>query len=68
MARLVMNTMLASGGYPWTVIRREDRDAYLAALESASVDTDIRPFARFVAERVECRWSGRRECRKKADI
>ncbi|MGH6895827.1 MAG: Fic family protein [Geminicoccaceae bacterium] len=55
MARFVMNAMLASGGYPWTVIRVEDRDAYLAALESASVDTDIRPFARFVAERVE--WS-----------
>lgn len=55
MARFVMNAMLASGGYPWTVIRVEDRDAYLAALESASIDTDIRPFARFVAERVE--WS-----------
>ena len=55
MARFVMNAMLASGGYPWTVIRVEDRDAYLAALESASVGTDIRPFARFVAERVA--WS-----------
>ena len=30
MARFVMNTMLASGGDPWTVIRVEDRDAYLA--------------------------------------
>ena len=54
-ARFVMNAMLASGGYPWTVIRVEDRDAYLAALESASTGMDIRPFARFVAERVE--WS-----------
>lgn len=52
MARLVMNLMLASGGYPWTVIRVEDRAGYLAALESASVDRDIGPFARFVAARV----------------
>jgi len=49
-ARFLMNTMLASGGYPWTVIRVEDRDAYLAALENASINTDIRPFATFIAE------------------
>lgn len=55
MARFVMNAMLASGGYPWTVIRVEDRDDYLAALESASTDQNIAPFARFVAERVQ--WS-----------
>lgn len=55
MARFLMNAMLASGGYPWTVIRVEDRDAYLAALESASVRQDIAPFAGFVAERVK--WS-----------
>ena len=51
-ARFLMNTMLASAGYAWTVIRVEDRDEYLAALESASVDSDIRPFARFLGERV----------------
>ena len=55
MARLVMNATLASGGYPWTVIRLEDRNAYLSALEAASVDREIEAFARFVAERV--RWS-----------
>lgn len=54
-ARFFMNAMLASGGYPWTVIRVEDRDQYLAALEAASVESDMRPFARFLAERV--RWS-----------
>ncbi len=51
MARFAMNLMLASGGYPWTVIRVEDRADYLAALESASVDRDVEPFARFVAAR-----------------
>ena len=58
MARFVMNAMLASGGYPWTVIRLEDRDAYLTALEAASVDQDIEVFARFLAKRVE--WSRER--------
>jgi hypothetical protein len=46
---------LASGGYPWTVIRVEDRDAYLAALDRASIDASIQPFATFIAERVQ--WS-----------
>jgi fido (protein-threonine AMPylation protein) len=55
MARFLMNAMLASGGYPWTVVRVEDRDAYLAALDRASIDADIRPFATFLAERVN--WS-----------
>ena len=51
-ARFLMNLMLASGGYPWTVIRVDDREEYLATLETASVDSDIRPFATFVAARV----------------
>lgn len=55
MARFTMNATLASGGYPWIVIRVEDRKAYMAALESASVDMDIKPFAHFIAERVQ--WS-----------
>lgn len=61
MARFVMNAMLASGGYPWTVIRVEDRDAYLFALDRASIDMDIAPLTAFVAERV--RWSGERAAR-----
>ena len=55
MARFVMNAMLASGGYPWTVIRVEDRDAYLNALEAASIGLEIEPFAQFVAQQVQ--WS-----------
>lgn len=54
-ARFMMNAMLASGGSPWTVVRVEDRAAYLAALDRASIDMDIAPFAQFIAERV--RWS-----------
>ena len=52
MARFLMNVMLASDGYPWTVIHVQDRTDYLAALETASVDQDIEPFARFLAEQV----------------
>ena len=55
MARFLMNVMLASGGERWTVIRVEDRNLYMSALESASIDMDIQPFAEFIAERV--RWS-----------
>ena len=55
MARFLMNAMLASGGYPWTVIRVRDRTAYLGALDRASIDVDIKPFTTFVAERVQ--WS-----------
>ena len=55
MARFVMNAVLASGGYPWTVIRVDDRNAYLATLEAASINHDINTFARFVVERVQ--WS-----------
>jgi len=52
MARFLMNAP-ASGGYPWTVIRVEDRDAYLRALDRASIDMDVGPFADFIAERVQ---------------
>lgn len=55
MARFLMNAMLASGGYPWTVIRVEDRIRYLRALDRASIDADIGDFASFIAERVH--WS-----------
>lgn len=52
-ARFLMNAMLGSGGYPWTVIRVVRRTAYLAALEAASVGGDIRPFAAFVLEELQ---------------
>ena len=65
MARFFMNAMLASGGYPWTVVRIEDRNVYLKALDSASIDMDIRPFAAFIAERVQ--WSTKQESAKVHD-
>jgi len=52
-ARFVMNAMLASGGYPWTVIQVDDRETYLSGLERASNDQDISLFAQYVANRVK---------------
>ena len=59
MGRFLMNVMLASGGYPWTVIPVERRDDYMRALESASVKQDIKPFAELVAGLVRDRLEGK---------
>jgi len=53
MGRFLMNTMLAGGGYPWTVIPVERRQNYMQALEQASVHQNIVPFTTFLAELVE---------------
>jgi len=47
--RFLMNTILASGGYPWTIIPVEKRDDYMQSLEAASVDQNIQPFTKFLA-------------------
>lgn len=52
LARLLMNALLAAGGYPWTIIQVDDRATYMSALDRASVDLDIRPFAQFLADQV----------------
>lgn len=49
MGRFLLNAMLASGGYPWTVIPVEERDRYMNALEKASIEKNIEPFAEFLA-------------------
>ena len=51
--RFLMNVMLAADGYPWTVVPLEQRDAYMAALEEASVPQNIVSFAKFLGHLVE---------------
>jgi hypothetical protein len=53
MGRFLMNAMLASGGYPWTVVKVSDRNQYMRALDQASSDGNIEPFAKFIATCVE---------------
>lgn len=52
MARFLMNTQLISGGFPWTIIKVEDRKEYMSALENASTKNDISDFAGFIARKV----------------
>jgi Fic family protein len=52
MGRFLMNTMLVSGGYPWTVVPVNERDEYMAALEEASARQDITRLAVFLARLV----------------
>ena len=56
--RFLMNMMLVSGGYPWTIIRsdREHRTNYLEALEEASVQRKIARFCQFVAKEMTVDW------------
>ncbi len=59
MARFLMNVMLASGGYPWTVIPVEERNNYMQTLEEASVEGDIQPFTKFLSRLVKAGISGK---------
>jgi Uncharacterized conserved protein len=47
-ARFVMNAMLTTSGLPWTIIPTEKRDEYMQALEVASVEGNILPFAKLI--------------------
>jgi hypothetical protein len=51
--RFLMNVMLAAGGFPWTVVPVQERDAYMAALEDASARQHIVPFTDFLTRLVK---------------
>lgn len=51
--RFLINVMLASGGYPWTIIRLKRRKQYMAGLENASVRGNIETFTKFIKEEME---------------
>src|SRR3990167_4113578 len=47
-ARFLMNTLLASGGYPWTVIRVKNRNQYISILEKTHNQFDLTAFSKFI--------------------
>ncbi len=49
-ARFAMNALLAAGGYPWTVVRIDERERYLAALDVASLTGNVREFASLLGD------------------
>ena len=53
MSRFLMNTMFTTGGYGWVIIPLQRRDEYMKALETASIEGNIRPFAEFLRELIE---------------
>jgi Fic family protein len=52
-ARLLMNLILLRNGYPMTVIRTDERDEYMKALERASVEGELEDFISIVTKAAE---------------
>jgi hypothetical protein len=46
----VRNKALRKAGYPWAVIRFDQRRRYMQALDAASFGGDIPPFAKLISE------------------
>jgi hypothetical protein len=59
MGRFIMNLMLSSGGYPWTVIPVQQRSKYMKSLEEASVNLNILPFVEFLSHLVNESMQGK---------
>lgn len=57
--RFLMNAMLASGGYPWTIVPLEKRNDYMATLEEASSNQNIEPFTKFLGSLVQAALEGK---------
>jgi Fic family protein len=52
LGRFIMNYMLTTAGYVWTIVPVQQRAEYMAALEQASSARNIRPFAQMLARLV----------------
>ena len=47
-ARFLMNVLFVTSHYPWRIITVDERAAYMAALEKASIEGEISDFAKLV--------------------
>jgi Fic family protein len=52
LGRFILNAMLATGGYAWTIVPLELRKPYMAALDQASSYRNVQPLAKFFADLV----------------
>jgi len=52
-ARFLMNALLASGGYPWTVVRVDNRKEYISILENTHMNFDMTAFSTFIKTEME---------------
>jgi Fic family protein len=59
--RFLMNAMLASGGYPWTIVPLKKRSDYMAALEEASTNQNIEPLTQLLGGLVTAVVDGQAE-------
>jgi len=48
LGRFLMNYLLATGGYTWTIVTVQSRNEYLTALEQASTYGNVEPFANLI--------------------
>lgn len=46
--RFLMNVMLSSGGYPWTVIQVKNREKYINSFEKINTEHAIEPFTKLI--------------------
>ena len=51
-SRFIMNSILVSYGQPWIIIKKDERQRYMQALEQASNHDNIIPFMEFITEKL----------------
>ena len=55
-ARFLMNALLVTAGYPWTIIRLETRPQYMEALEQLSTQQNPDAFVEVILEAMAYEW------------
>ena len=58
LARFLMNFLLVTSGFSWTIIRISERSRYMSAIDYASTYLDIRPLDEVIMQQMQY-WQGR---------